>query len=168
MRGGYPPNASDYEKNIVRSEFNAKNAPMATPDLVTFSASGVHPVYAYYFHPQHGEGYNPLWYDPQLGGTPPIHKRDYVAIFRQNVSRSHLRSPDIQGIPRGYILWPHLGSVGEKFLPRCPTGTFLPSLAPWGQFFCPVVPQALLGRFFLQSVGLDSTCRGSAPHKPRV
>ena len=63
--------------------------------------SGVHPVYAYYFHPQHGEGYNPLWYDPQLGGTPPIHKRDYVAIFRQNVSRSHLRSPDIQGIPRG-------------------------------------------------------------------
>ena len=32
--------------------------------------SGVHPVYAYYFHPQHGEGYNPLWYDPQLGGTP--------------------------------------------------------------------------------------------------
>ena len=32
--------------------------------------SGVHPVYAYYFHPQHGEGYNPLWYDPQLGGPP--------------------------------------------------------------------------------------------------
>ena len=50
-----------------------KNGLVASPDLVTFSASGVHPVYAYYFHPQHGEGYNPLWYDPQLGGTPPIH-----------------------------------------------------------------------------------------------
>ena len=45
---------------------------MATPDLVTFSASGVHPVYAYYFHPQHGEGYNPLWYDHSWGGTPPL------------------------------------------------------------------------------------------------
>ena len=89
-------------KSIVSfQDFDAKNGPMARPDLVTFSASGVHPVYAYYFHPQHGEGYNPLWYDPQLGGTPPIHKRDYVAIIRQNVSRSHLRSPDIQGIPRG-------------------------------------------------------------------
>ena len=97
--GGDPP--LELLHRCWKLQKKLKNGPVASPDLVTFSASGVHPVYAYYFHPQHGEGYNPLWYDPQLGGTPPIHKRDYVAIFRQNVSRSHLRSPDIQGIPRG-------------------------------------------------------------------
>ena len=62
-----------------------------------------------------------------------------------------------KGFHAGDIVWPHLGSVGGKFLPRCPKGTFSPSLAPWGQMFCPVVPQALFGRFFtlLGSVGAN-------------
>ena len=59
--------------------------------------SGVHPVYAYYFHPQHGEGYNPLWYDPQLGGTPPYSQAGLCCDFS---SKCVPEPPSEPGYPR--------------------------------------------------------------------
>ena len=88
----------DPPKSIVSfQDFDAKNGPMARPDLVTFSASGVHPVYAYYCHPQHGEGYNPLWYDHSWGVPPPYSQAGLCCDFS---SKCVPEPPSEPGYPR--------------------------------------------------------------------